>query len=61
MALEGLAALSVASNTVQFIELNCRIFSERRELYKSSQALVAENVELGELLAHSRLAADTLQ
>ena len=61
MALESLAALSVASNIVQFIEFSCRIFSESLELYKSSEALVAENIELEAISSSlTRLSDDLL-
>ena len=46
MALESLAALSLAGNIVQFIDFGCRLFSKSRELYASSDGVLAENVEL---------------
>lgn len=46
MALEGFAALSVAINIVQFVDFGCRIFSETKELYKSSNGLANEAAEL---------------
>ena len=46
MALESLAALSLAGNIVQFIDFGCRLFSKSRELYRSSNGVLAENVEL---------------
>lgn len=52
MALEGIAALGVASNIVQFVEFGCRLFSESKELYKSSNGLADEAVEL-ETIAQS--------
>ena len=46
MALEGLAALGFASNVVQFVEFGCRIFSQSKELYRSSSGLLDEAAEL---------------
>lgn len=46
MALEGFAALGVASNIVQFVEFGCRLFSQSKELYRSSNGLANEAVEL---------------
>ena len=46
MALEGLAALGFASNIVQFVEFGCRLFSQSKELYRSSCGLLDEAVEL---------------
>ena len=46
MALEGLAALSLASNIVQFVDFGCRLFSETKELYTSSNGLALEAMEL---------------
>ena len=46
MALEGLAALGCASNIIQFVEFGCRLFSESKELYKSSSGLLDEAAEL---------------
>ena len=46
MALEGLAALSFASNIVQFVEFGCRLFSQSKELHRSSSGLLDEAVEL---------------
>ena len=42
----GLAALSVASNIVQFVDFGCRLFFETKELYSSSSGLASEAVEL---------------
>ena len=49
MALEGLAALSLAGNVIQFIDFGCRLFSKSRELYRSSDGDLAENVELEDI------------
>lgn len=46
MAFEGLAALGVASNTVQFMDSGCRLVSQNQELYMSSNGLADESVEL---------------
>ena len=46
MALEGIAALGVASNIVQFVEFGCRLFSESKELYRSSNGQANEAAEL---------------
>ncbi|KAM0794758.1 hypothetical protein BDR22DRAFT_676431 [Usnea florida] len=46
MALESLAALSLAGNVVQFIDFGCRLLSKSRELYRSSDGALAENVEI---------------
>ena len=46
MALESLAALSLASNVTQFVDFGCRLFSKSRELYQSSESSATENVEL---------------
>ena len=44
MAAESLAALSLASNIVQFIDFGCRLFSKSRELY--IEGFVSESVQL---------------
>ena len=49
MALESLAALSLAGNIVQFVDFGCRLFSKSRELYGSSDGILAENVELEDI------------
>ena len=46
MALEGIAALGIASNIAQFVEFGCRLFSESKALYRSSSGLADEAVEL---------------
>ena len=46
MALESFAALGVASNIVQFVEFGCRLFSQSKELYRSSNGLADEAGEL---------------
>lgn len=46
MALESLAALGLASNIVQFVDFGCRLFSQSKELYRSSNGLKNEAVEL---------------
>ena len=46
MALESLAALSLAGNIVQFVDFGCRLFSKSRELYRSSDGVLTENAEL---------------
>ena len=46
MALEGIAALGLASNIVQFVEFGCRLFSQSKELYRSSSGLIDEAGEL---------------
>ena len=44
MAAESLAALSLASSIVQFIDFGCRLFSKSRELY--IEGFVTESVQL---------------
>ena len=46
MALEGLAALALAGNLIQFVDFGRKLFSKSRELYRSSQDLSSENAEL---------------
>ena len=46
MALESLAALGIAANITQFVELGCELFSKSRALYKASDQGVEETVEL---------------
>lgn len=46
MAFEGIAALGLASNIVQFVDFGCRLFSQSKELYRSSNGLADEAVEL---------------
>ena len=46
MALESLAALGLAANIIQFVEFGCKLFSESRALYKASDELVEESLEL---------------
>ena len=59
MALESLAALGVASNIVQFVDFGCRLFSESKELYMSSNGLASEAVELKNITRSlSRLSND---
>ena len=45
-ALEGLAALNLAGNVIQFIDFDCRLFSKSRELYKSTEGTLTETKEL---------------
>ena len=52
MGLESIAALNLAGNIIQFIDFGCRLFSKSRELYKSSDGVLAEDVEL-EIIANS--------
>ena len=46
MALESLAALSVAANIIQFVEFGFKLFFKSRALYKASDERVEESVEL---------------
>ena len=46
MALEGIAALSLASNIAQFLGLGCSLFSKTREVYKSTSGTLSETAEL---------------
>ena len=46
MALKSLAALGIAANIIQFVEFGHKLFSESRALYKASDRLVEESVEL---------------
>ena len=46
MALESIASLGLVSNIVQFVEFGCRLFSQSKELYRSSNGLADEAVEL---------------
>lgn len=46
MALESIAALSLAGNMVQLIDFGCRLLSNSRTLYKSSEGVLAEILEL---------------
>ena len=46
MALEGIAAFGLASNIAQFVEFGCRLFSQSKELYRSSNGLLDEAGEL---------------
>ena len=59
MVLEGLAALGVARNIVQFMNSGCRLVSQSQELYMSFNGLADETVEL-ENIAQSlgRLTSD---
>lgn len=49
MVLEAIAALSLASNIVQFVEFGCRLFSESKDLYKSSSGSLREDDVLEEV------------
>ena len=60
MALEGFAALGVASNIVQFVEFGCRLFSQSKELYRSSNGLANEAVELENITQSLRHLSDNL-
>ena len=46
IVVEGLAALSLAANVIQFVDFGCRLFSKTRELDKSSAKSVIEHVEI---------------
>lgn len=46
MALESVAALSLASSIVQFLDFGGKLFSTTKELYTSTTGLLADNVEL---------------
>ena len=59
MALESLAALGIAANIIQFVEFGCKLFSECRALYKTSDKRLEESVELGVISkALKRLSTD---
>ena len=60
MALEGLAALGFASNVVQFVEFGCRLFSQSKELYRSSSGLLDESVELDNITRSLSRLSDNL-
>ena len=60
MALEGLAALGFASNIVQFVEFGCRLFSQSKELYRSSSGLLDEAVELDNITQSLSRLSDSL-
>ena len=60
MALEGLAALGCASNIVQFVEFGCRLFSQSKELYRSSSGLLDEAVELDNITQSLSRLSDNL-
>ena len=60
MALEGIAALGVASNIVQFVEFGCRLFSQSKELYRSSSGLSDEAVELDNIARSLSRLSDNL-
>ena len=60
MALEGLAALGLASNIVQFVEFGCRLFSQSKELYRSSSGLLDEAVELDNIARSLSRLSDNL-
>ena len=46
MALEGLAALSIASNVVQLVDFGSRLLSKSRSLYHSADGWVAADSDL---------------
>ena len=60
MALEGLAALGLASNMVQFVEFGCRLFSQSKDLYRSSSGLLDEAVELDNITQSLSRLSDNL-
>lgn len=49
MVLEGIAALSLASSIVQFVDFGCRLFSESKDLYESSSGSLREDEVLKEV------------
>lgn len=57
---EALAALGLAANIIQFVDFGVRLFSSSRELYKSAEGALKENVELGEITSNIRLVAQSI-
>lgn len=49
MVLEGLAAVGLAANVVQFIDAGCKLFSKSHNLYKSASGVSIEDWELEQL------------
>ena len=60
MALEGFAALNFASNIVQFVEFGCRLFSQSKELYRSSGGVLDEAAELDNIAQSLSRLSDNL-
>jgi len=49
--MDPLSALSIASNVIQFVDFGCKLFSRSRQLYKSLDGALSDNVVV-EVLAH---------
>jgi len=49
--MDPLSALSIASNIIQFVDFGCKLFSRSRQLYKSLDGALSDNVVV-EVLAH---------
>ncbi|RDW84270.1 hypothetical protein BP6252_01860 [Coleophoma cylindrospora] len=49
--MEALTALSVASSVIQFVDFGSKLLSNTRKLYKSSQGVLTENVDV-EIITH---------
>jgi hypothetical protein len=60
MALEGLAALSLAGNIVQFIELGSKLFSKSRDLYQSAAGISSEDAQLSIIARSTRILSEGL-
>ena len=44
--MEALTALSVASSVIQFVDFGCKLLSQSRQLYKSAEGILTENVDI---------------
>jgi hypothetical protein len=61
MALETLAALSLAGNIVQFIDFGCGLFVKSRELYESATGMAAEDAQLAIIARSLRRLSQNLE
>jgi hypothetical protein len=61
MALESLAALSLAGNIIQFIDFGCKLFAKSQELYGSATGVAAEDAQLSIIARSLRRLSQNLE
>jgi hypothetical protein len=59
--MDPLTALSVAASVVQFVDYGTKLLSKGRELYKSANGALSENIELEEASSRLKLLSSDLQ
>jgi hypothetical protein len=58
--IEALAAVGLASSIVQFVDFGTKLLSNGRELYKSAEGVLQENVELGKITESIKSTAQSI-